>query len=168
LVLRAMVPMSLHHEQPGQASGNQDAVLMVPLPLGEPDPVRRLDLIAAETAARKTKARPQVGSGIFRFVALQRAWYRLFPRQRSVNLVVTNVPGPPVPLYFAGAPLLELFPVAPILGNLTLGVGVLSYAGQLNFTAVADRDGCPDVELFAQGVRSALDGLAQSVFVATS
>ena len=66
---------------------------MVPLPLGEPDPVRRLELIAAETAARKHKARPQVGSGIFRFVAGQRVWYRTVPRQRSVNLVVTNVPG---------------------------------------------------------------------------
>ena len=72
LVLRAMVPISLHREQPGRASGNQDAVMVVPLPLGEPDPVRRLQLIAAETAARKRKARPQMGSGIFGFVAVQR------------------------------------------------------------------------------------------------
>jgi WS/DGAT/MGAT family acyltransferase len=156
LVLHVMVPISLHHEQPGQARGNQDAMMLVPLPLGEPDPVRRLQLIAAETAARKQQARPQVGGGIFRFLAVQRAWYRRFPRQRSVNLTVTNVPGPPVPLYLAGARLLELFPVVPILGNMTLGVGVLSYAGQLNFTAIADRDTCPDVEVFAQGVRSTL------------
>jgi diacylglycerol O-acyltransferase / wax synthase len=63
---------------------------------------------------------------------------------------------------------LELFPVVAIMGNVTLGVGVLSYAGQLNFTAVADRDTCPDVEVFAQGVRSALDELARSVLVAAS
>jgi len=138
---------------------------MVPLPLGEPDPVRRLELIAAETAARKHKARPEAGSGIFRFVAGQRAWYRHFPRQRSVNLVVTNVAGPPVPLYLAGARLLELFPMMPVMGNLTLVVGVLSYAGQLNLTAVADRDSCPDVEVFAQGLRSALDDLARSALV---
>jgi diacylglycerol O-acyltransferase len=137
----------------------------VPLPLGEPDPVRRLELIAAETAARTHKARPQAGSGIFRFVAGQRAWYRHFPRQRSVNLVVTNVPGPPVPLYLAGARLLELFPVVPVMGNLTLVVAVLSYAGQLNLTAVADRDGCPDLEVFVSGVRSALDHLERSVLV---
>jgi diacylglycerol O-acyltransferase len=122
---------------------------MVPLPLGEPDPVRRLELIAAETAARKHKARPEAGSGIFRFVAGQRVWYRRFPRQWSVNLVVTNVPGPPVPLYLAGAQLLELFPMMPTMGNLTLVVAVLSYAGQLNLTAVADRDACPDVQVFA-------------------
>jgi diacylglycerol O-acyltransferase len=168
LVLRAMVPISLHQEQPGQAQGNQPGWMMVPLPLGEPDPVRRLALIAAETAARRFKARPQAGSGIFRFLAGQRAWYRHFPRQRSVNLVVTNVPGPPVPLYLAGARLLELFPVVPVMGNLTLVVAVLSYAGQLNLTAVADRDGCPDLEVFAQGVRSTLDDLARSVLVPAS
>jgi hypothetical protein len=90
-------------------------------------------------------------------------WYRLFPRQRSVNLVVTNAPGPPVPLYLAGARLLELFPMMPVMGNLTLVVGVLSYAGQLNLTAVADRDSCPDLGVFAQGMRSAFDDLARSV-----
>ena len=51
----------------------------------------------------------------------------------------------------------------PITGNMTLGIGVLSYAGQLNLTAVADRDGCPDVDVFANGLRSALDKLTQSV-----
>jgi hypothetical protein len=56
----------------------------------------------------------------------------------------------------------------PPMGNLTLVVAVLSYAGQLNFTAVADRDGCPDVEVFTQGVRTALDDLARSVLVPAS
>ena len=50
----------------------------------------------------------------------------------------------------------------PVMGNLTLVVAVLSYAGQLNPTAVADRDCCPDLELFTQGVRTALDDLAQN------
>jgi hypothetical protein len=158
-----MVPVSLHREQPGQASGNQGTAMLVPLPLGEPDPVRRLELIAAETAARKRRARPQTASGILGFVAVQRAWCRSLARQRTVNLVVTNVPGPPVPLYLAGARLLEVFPVAAIMGNVTLAVAVFSYAGQLNFTAIADRDTCPDVEVFAQGMRRALDELAWSL-----
>jgi diacylglycerol O-acyltransferase len=169
LTLRAAVPISLHHEQPGQARGNQDGWMVVPLPLGEPDAGRRLDLIASETAARKQQARPQAGSGVMGFAVVQRASYRLFlARQRQVNLWVTNVPGPPVPLYVAGARLLELFPLVPILGNLTVGVGVFSYAGQLNLTAVADRDSCPDVEAFAQGVRGALDELARSVLAPAS
>jgi diacylglycerol O-acyltransferase len=52
-----------------------------------------------------------------------------------------------------------------LAGNLTLAVAVLSYAGQLNLTAVADRDSCADVEVFARGVQSALDELARSVLV---
>ena len=85
-----------------------------------------------------------------------------------MNISLSNVPGPPVPLYLAGAPLLEVFPLVPIVGNTTLAVVVLSYAGQLNLTAVADRDGCPDVEVFASGVRNALDELAQSVLAPSS
>ena len=163
LVQRAMVTISVHQEQRGQAQGNMPGWMMVSLPLDEPDAVRRLQLIAAETAVRKHQARPQAGTGIFRFVAGQRVWYRRFPRQRSVNLVVSNVPGPPVPLYLAGARLLELFPMMPVMGNLTLVVAVMSYAGQLNLTAVADRDSCPRLEVFIQGVRDSLDDLARSV-----
>ena len=163
LVVRAMVTISMHQEQPGQARGNQPGWLMVPLPLGEPDPVRRLLRIAAETAERKTKPRPEAGTGIFRFVAGQRAWYRMFPRQRSVNLVVTNVPGPPEPLYLAGGELLELFPSMPMMGNLTLVVAALSYAGQLNITAVGDHEACADLDRFTAGVRADLDELAGSV-----
>lgn len=162
LVQRAMVTISLHDERPGQAQGNKPGWMMVPLPLGEPDPVRRLGLIAAETAARKHKERPQAGTGIFRFIAGQRAWYRAFPRQRSVNIVVTNVPGPPVPVYLAGARLLEVFPIMCVMGNLTLVVGALSYDGQLTLTAIADGDRCPDVDLFARGVSSALDELVRA------
>lgn len=84
-----------------------------------------------------------------------------------MNVYVANVPGPPVPLYLGGAPLLDVFPVVPIMGNMTLGVGALSYAGQFNLTVVADRDGCPDVEVFVEGVRTSLDELAGSVFVAS-
>jgi hypothetical protein len=102
---------------------------------------------------------------LIRFAAGQRARYRHFPRQRSVNLVVTNTPGPLVLLYLAGARLLELFPMMPVMGNLTLVVAALSYAGQLNLTAVADHDHCPDLEIFTHGVHTALDDLARSAHV---
>lgn len=166
LVQRAMVTLSEHQEQSGPAQGNKPGWMMVPLPIGERDPIRRLESIAAETAARKGRARPEAGTGIFRFIAGQRVWYWSFPRQRAVNLVFSNVPGPPVPMYLAGARVLEAFPLMPTMGNLTLVVAALSYAGQLNLTAVADQDGCPDVEVFAEGVRVALDELARSLTVA--
>lgn len=163
LVLRASVPVSLHREQSGLPQGNQVGWMAVSLPVGEPSPALRLELIAAETAARKKNARPQVTSGIFRFTFAQRAFNHLLPHQRYLNIFVTSVPGPPVPLYLAGAPLLEVFPVLAIAGNMALGVAVVSYAGQLNLTAVADRDRCPDVEVFAEGVRRVLDDLAQEL-----
>jgi diacylglycerol O-acyltransferase / wax synthase len=86
-------------------------------------------------------------------------------RQRLASAYVANVPGPPMPLYLAGAQLLELFPIVPLIGNITLGVGALSYAGQFNITVVADRDACPDVEVFADAVRDGLHALAVSVSV---
>jgi diacylglycerol O-acyltransferase / wax synthase len=93
LVLRAFVPVSLHREQPGRARGNLDGAMVVPLPLGEPDPVRRLRLIAAETAERKKKSRPPAGT-FFRNAAIQRAFLRYVARQRLMNIYIANVPGP--------------------------------------------------------------------------
>jgi WS/DGAT/MGAT family acyltransferase len=162
LVLRVMVPVSLHREQPGRARGNLDGLIVVRLPLGEPDPVRLLEAVAAETAERKRKPRPQaMSTGIFRFTLARRALMRVSAHQHVLNLTVTNVPGPPIPLYLAGSRLLTVFPVVPATGNHALTVGVLSYAGQLNLTAVADADACPDVDVFAHGLRSALRTLTR-------
>jgi WS/DGAT/MGAT family acyltransferase len=72
LVQRSMVTVSHHEERPGGAQGNMPGWMLVPLPVGEPDPLARLRLIAAETGACKDKARPVAGSGIFRFVVGQR------------------------------------------------------------------------------------------------
>jgi diacylglycerol O-acyltransferase / wax synthase len=162
VILRAFVPVSLHQEQPGAARGNLDAGMLVPLPIGERDDVRRLELIAAETSERKKKSRPPAGS-MFRTVLLQRAFVRLMPRQRFMNAYVANVPGPPNPLYFARASLLEIFPIVPITANISIGVGALSYAGQFNITVVADRDLCPDLDVFVTGLRRSLEGLEHSV-----
>jgi len=162
VVMRAFVPVSLHREQPGGARGNVDAGMQVPLPIGERDEVRCLELIAAATAERKKKSRPPAGS-VFRSVLLQRAFLRLMPRQRFMNAYVANVPGPPIPLYLAGAPLLEIFPIVPLTANISIGVGALSYAGQFNVTVVADRDICPDLEVFGEGVRRSLDAFNHSV-----
>lgn len=160
--LRAFVPVSLHGARSDEPRGNLDGGMVVPLPVAEPDPARRLRMIAAETSERKKKARPPGGT-LFRSVPIQKVWLRILPRQRIMNTYVANVPGPPAPLYFAGARLLETFPVVPILGNVTIGVGALSYAGQLNLTVVADREACPDVERFVDGARHTLEALERSL-----
>jgi hypothetical protein len=64
-----------------------------------------------------------------------------------------------MPLYLAGARVLELFQVGVIQGNVPLGIGVLSYAGQLNFNLVSDADAVPDAAVFAAGVADALHQL---------
>jgi len=160
LVLRAAVPVSLHRGSPEQARGNLDGGMMVPVPVGEPDAVQRMRLIAADTALRKTKAFQPAEIGVVGSATVRRAMLRLMGRQRFSNIYVANVPGPPVPLYLAGARVLELFPVVPLIGNITLGVGVLSYAGQLNFTAIGDWDSCPDLPVFVAGLQRTLAELA--------
>jgi WS/DGAT/MGAT family acyltransferase len=164
LVLRAYVPVSLHPKQPGAARGNRDGVMAVPLPVGESDPGRRLRLIAAETTERKKRKRP-AGGTLLRNEVAQKVFLRLMARQRWANVYVANVPGPPTPLHLAGAPLPEVFPIVPLTGNIALGVGALSYAGQFNLTVVADGDAVPDVEVFAAGMRDALQTLAASAHV---
>jgi WS/DGAT/MGAT family acyltransferase len=161
VVLRAYVPVSLHRERPEQARGNQDGMMAVSLPIGVPDPILRLRLITRETTQRKRRTRP-AGGTLLRNGVIQRAMLRLMKRQRWANVYVANVPGPPTPLRLAESQILELFPVVPLLGNVTVGVGALSYAGQFNITVVADRNSCPDLEVFTQGVRAALQSLAET------
>jgi len=72
-----------------------------------------------------------------------------------------------MPLYLAGARLLEVFPVLPLVANETLGIGALSYAGQFDITVVADRDTYPDLEIFATGLRTELAALAAAVGIET-
>jgi WS/DGAT/MGAT family acyltransferase len=159
VVLKAFVPVSLHQERVGDERGNQDGVMVAPLPIGEPDPARRLRLIAADTGElKKVIGSPGVNAVPIGWV--QRVAWRVAARQHYMNVSVTNVPGPPQPVFLAGAPVLEVVPIVPIGVNLTLGVGALSYAGQFTVTAVADRDACPDVEAFADGMRASLRALA--------
>jgi diacylglycerol O-acyltransferase len=156
LVLRAAVPVSLHREAREHARGNVDGGMTVPLPVGEADPFTRLQLIAEATAVLKSQATTQVFTGVLASSAIQKLALLFMTRQRLVNVYVANVPGPPAALHLGPARLSEAFAVVPLLGNVTLGVGVLSYAGQLNITVVADRDSCPDLPVFTEALRSAL------------
>ena len=159
LELRVAVPVSLHRGPASAALGNAVAPMAVPLPLGEADPHRRVRWIAADTTVRRSRPRPQLFSSILAAPFVQRAslfWWR---RQRIVNVYVGNVVGPPTALYLAGARLLELFPVVPLTGNVTLGVGVLSYNGQLNLTVVMDQRAWPDRSVFRHGLNASLAAL---------
>ena len=77
-----------------------------------------------------------------------------------MNVAIADLPGPQVPLYLAGAQLLEVFPVLPLIAKVSLGVGGLSYAGQFNIMAIADRVTCPDLDVFTTSARDELQALA--------
>jgi hypothetical protein len=128
--------------------------MVVPLPIGVSDPAERLRLIAADTARRKAKNRPSVG-GIPTGGVAGRLFLKVIERQH-VSVESADVPGPRFPLYFAGARVLEVFPILPLIGRVSLGVGALSYAGQFNVAAVADRDAYPDLDVFVAGARNEL------------
>jgi diacylglycerol O-acyltransferase / wax synthase len=76
-----------------------------------------------------------------------------------VDVFVTNVARPKRPLYLLGARLLEVFPVVQVAGNVPLSVAVLSYDGQLTFGIQSDPDGCPDLDVFVDGLRQSLEEL---------
>jgi hypothetical protein len=78
-------------------------------------------------------------------------------RQPFINVVVTNIPGPPLPLYFLGARMLEAIPIVPLAENLSIGIAILSYNGQLTLGFNADRNLWPDIEVLTDGVRSNFD-----------
>jgi diacylglycerol O-acyltransferase len=160
-VLRVYVPVSLRHGQYAGARGNLIAQMVVPLPIGVSDPGQRLQRIAAETAKRKSRARPSLGK-IPHQGFLGRMFLKLVNRQR-VNVTTADLPGPTMQLYLAGARLLEVFPLLPLIGRVSLGVGAMSYAGQFNITAVGDEGAFPDIDIFAAGVREELQALGVSV-----
>lgn len=162
LTLRAYVPVALHRGPSGNARGNHDGVMVVPLPVGEANPAWRLKRIAELTAERKRRSRPAAGT-LLRNGLTQRAFLRVMARQRWANVYAANVPGPPTPLYLAGARIVEVFPLVPLIGNVTIGIGALSYAGQFNITAVTDSAACPEADVFADGVRDTLHDLASDL-----
>ncbi len=149
LVMPVYVPVSLRHGQYEGARGNDIAQMVVPVPIGTADPARRLLLIAAETTLRKARVRPPLGKLPNRGLA-GRLMLKLMDRHR-VNVTTADLPGSPIPLYMAGARVLEMFPLLPLIARVSLGVGALSYAGRFAVMAVADGDGYPDLDVFASG-----------------
>jgi diacylglycerol O-acyltransferase / wax synthase len=146
----------------GPQQGNLIAQMALPLRLGGSDPGRRLQQIAAETANRKARTRTSLGT-LFGGRITRRLLLMAVIRQR-VNVTSASIPGPQAPLYLAGARLLEVFPVLPLIANEALGVGALSYAGTFTIGVVADRGAYPDLDVFTAGVCEALHALAVSTY----
>jgi WS/DGAT/MGAT family acyltransferase len=160
MLLPVYVPVSLRRGTPGVLRGNLITQMTVRLPLGLSDPVVRLGQIAATTAKVKAKGRPELGT-LFRLIPT-RLLLKAVAAQR-VNVTTANIHGPELPLYLAGAQVLEVFPILPLIGTVALGVGGVSYAGAFDIAVVGDRAAYPDFDVLAVAIRDDLDALAASV-----
>ncbi len=172
LVLKAMVPVSVRSKAQRGALGNQVAAMWAPLPVDVEDPAECLTQINAAMEDLKRSGQA-VGAQVLTNLAgfapptiLSQA-ARLQARQPFFNLVVTNVPGPQIPLYMLGRRLQVLYPVVPLAQRQALGIAVMSYDGHLGFGLLGDFDGLPDLERIAEDLRSAIAALARAAGVRT-
>jgi len=161
VVLKAMVPVSVRADVERGALGNKVAAMWAPLPVGIVDPVARLRTISESMRAIKDSGQAvgaQVLTSLSGFapttIVSQAA--RLQARQRLFNLVVTNVPGPQLPLYMLGRKLEAIYPMVPLTNNTALGIAIMSYNGQLNFGLVSDYDAIRDLEVLAEELASTI------------
>lgn len=157
LTLKAFCPVSVRDDSQRLQLGNRVSAMFVPLPVGEPDAERRLELV--RDATRYLKEREQaVGAtallNLTEYAAptLLGLGARVAHHQPFFNLVCTNVPGPQVPLYCLGGRMVEAYPMVPLSKNLSLGVAILSYCGTLHFGLLADRDQWADLEVLEAGL----------------
>lgn len=161
VTVRIYVPVTLRHRLRGTEQGTQIAQMVVPLPIGEPDPYRRLRQIAVETARRKQRTRTSLGT-LFRGQMVRGLLLKVVIRQRA-NVTSASVPGPTRARYLAGARMLEVVPLVALIGNVPLGVGAVSYAGTWEIGITADAEAFPDIEVLAAGMREELEALGLGI-----
>jgi WS/DGAT/MGAT family acyltransferase len=160
VVLRAYVPVTLRKSLHGPQQGTRVAQMAVPLPLDDRAPAMRLRRVASETRRRKARTRPDLGK-LFRGRLATKLLLKLVVAQH-VNITTASIPGPRRTAYLAGARVLEVFPVLPLLGNQPIGIGVVSYASGFSIGITADRDAFPDLDIVADAVRDELRALAKA------
>jgi len=172
--LVAMVPMSVRSEEDRGTQGNKLSAMLVSLASTAGDPVERLRLVAEGTRLAKEQSRvlseeliggwaqlafPVVSSRLARLSGNLRLFDRLPP---LFNVVVSNIPGPELQLWWAGARLAALYPVGPIVEGVGLNVTVVSYTGTLHIGVVGCRELVPEVEHLAHLLAESFTELAKA------
>lgn len=182
--LRALAPMSICEAHPGtngtsvvEVCGDDEhgvphgrtSSFLLDLPVGEPNPVIRLSHVAHATEAfarqsRQVTARTMIRLSGFAPASLHARGARVASSlsQRMFNVMVTNAPGPQLPLYLAGMRMVEMYPVSPLLKNQTLSIALTSYDGHVHYGLNADRDALPDVDVVAASLHESLEELVDA------
>lgn len=172
LDFRVMAPVSVRTSDERGTLGNRVSAWMVPLPLGEADASAALAKIRETTEQLKEK-KEAMGAEVLAQVGewtpstLLSLASRMLTRALPFNLVVTNVPGPQLPLYLMSARMLDNFGLIPLTDYLCLGIVLFSYDGQLCWGFTCEWDLVPDLHDFVLDVRAAF-GELQAAAVALS
>ncbi len=151
---RVMNPVSTRVADQRGALGNQIAMWLVELPISEPNPARRLEMIRERTFnLKKTNqalgAATLVGLSSGTPITLLSMANRVAgPKMRPFNMTVTNVPGPQFPMYLLDAEMRANYPLVPLWSQHGLGVALFSYNGELQWGIHADYDAVPDTDRF--------------------
>jgi diacylglycerol O-acyltransferase / wax synthase len=161
LELRAQVPVSIRAEDERGRLGNRLAAMRAPIPVYVADPVRRLAIVREAMDGLKASKQALGAEVISRFndfapPTLLAQSARINFSTRLFNLIVTNVPGPQMPLYVLGRELEEFFPVAFLPPHQALAIAIVSYNGEVTFGLLADYDSMEDVGQIAEGISAAI------------
>ncbi len=172
--LIAAVPVSVRTEQQKGTGGNRVSTMTAPLPTHLAEPGDRL--LHCHEAMRAAKEQhgalpATLLSDVTQFAmpALAGQAARMAARLRLVewlspfNLIISNVPGPPIPLYYAGARLMAYYPLSAIADGQGLNITVMSYEDGMHFGLIADRELVPDLDRLAGYLVDELDELKKDV-----
>jgi WS/DGAT/MGAT family acyltransferase len=149
VVIRALVPVNLRPPEKAYKLGNKFGLVFLDLPIGIENPVERLYAVRANMQALKGSFQPIIALGI---LAAMGAGPEVLQEQllamlaKNATAVMTNVPGPREPLWFAGGMIERLMFWVPQSGNIGMGVSIMTYAGEVQFGLITDRGLCPDPE----------------------
>lgn len=176
--LVAAVPISVRGREERQAGGNRVALLTAELPTQVADPLQRVTAVSRSTAKLKRVHRAVPAKLLMDWMelptpALMARAARLYQNfidsdrlKPPVNVMISNVPGPPLQLYLAGAPLLGNYPISIPYHGLALNITVLSFQRQLDIGVTACRAAVPDPEHLMNLIAAALDELEQAAGLA--
>ncbi|HEY8739579.1 MAG TPA: WS/DGAT domain-containing protein, partial [Candidatus Dormibacteraeota bacterium] len=155
LAIQALCPVSLRDEKQKTALGNVLSMMIVKLPVEEPFPAARMRKAKANVDRLK-KSKQALGADIllklagFAPATLHAMVARASLRTMNYNTIVTNVPGPQVPLYTLGCKLETAMPIAFLYEGQQIATAIFSYLGAINFGYIADRSTFPDLPRFAE------------------
>jgi diacylglycerol O-acyltransferase len=161
--LKAMVPVNVRGED-ADALGNRITFMFVELPASSADPVDRLFRVHDATRSRKEARVPEEADAALQALAhvprpLQKAAAHALASPRVYNLVVSNIPGPRIPMYMCGCRLRDAYPVVPLSDRHALSIGMTTIGDHACFGLYADPETLPDADALALDLDAALDEL---------